>query len=117
LFLYLCICVKRRHYFVVVCQLTGASVSKLPRAPQLSHRKSDCRLSTLRQHHYLSAYGTAHKIGVEPILLRFIARPTVCAIRYRLYCFAVRVPYAPRGRIIERLSFFLCLRLSVTRVC
>ena len=71
--------VERRYYFVVVCQLTGASVSKLPRAPQLSHRKSDGRLSTLRQHHYLSAYGTAHKIGVEPILSRFIARPSVCA--------------------------------------
>ena len=58
---------SRRHYFVVMCQLSAAYVSKLPRATLSSHRKSDCRLFTHFSPYPRGAYGTAHKKGVEPI--------------------------------------------------
>ena len=48
---------------------------------------------------------------VEPIGLRFIARPTGCAIfiRYRLYGFAVRIQVAQLKRLSSEGRFFLFL--------
>ena len=42
-------------------------------------------------------------------------RSALFFIMYRLYCFAIRVPYAPPRRIIERLSFFCAFIFA--RVC
>ena len=94
MFLYLCICVKRRHYFVVVWQLSGALVSKLPRAPQLPHRKSDCRLFTHFPPYPRGAYGTAHKKGVEQIELVY------CSATPALYgiCSTASQFESPSGR-------------------
>ena len=52
--------VERRHYFVVMCQLSAAYVSKLPRATLSSHRKAIAAfLHNIVNHG--SVYVTAHK--------------------------------------------------------
>ena len=55
---------------------------------------------------------------VEPIGLRFIARPTGCAIfiRYRLYGFAVRIQVAQLQRLSSEGRFF-CFLLGVLGYC
>ena len=55
-----------RHYFVVMCQLSAAYVSKLPRATLSSHRKAIAAFLHNIVNHGI-VYVTAHIIGVESI--------------------------------------------------